>query len=98
MCPKVGNRFQGKAGTASRTGIVLRFLAGCQPEEMGMFIDLLLEPVCHHAEGIDLKHIKMILTIIHNIILKTPIGNMWQKTLLILQSDFKVKKRGNFYC
>ncbi|XP_056312047.1 small subunit processome component 20 homolog [Danio aesculapii] len=51
MCPKVGNRFQGKAGTASRTGIVLRFLAGCQPEEMGMFIDLLLEPVCHHAEG-----------------------------------------------
>ncbi|XP_016370276.1 small subunit processome component 20 homolog [Sinocyclocheilus rhinocerous] len=51
MCPRVGNRFQGKANTASRSSIVLRFLAGCQPEEMGMFIDLLLEPVCHHAEG-----------------------------------------------
>ncbi|XP_026065231.1 small subunit processome component 20 homolog isoform X1 [Carassius auratus] len=51
MCPRVGNRFQGKANTASRSSIVLRFLAGCQPEEMGMFIDLLLEPVCHHSEG-----------------------------------------------
>ncbi|XP_043092950.1 small subunit processome component 20 homolog [Puntigrus tetrazona] len=51
MCPRVGNKFQGKANTASRSSIVLRFLAGCQPEELGMFIDLLLEPVCHHAEG-----------------------------------------------
>lgn len=51
MCTRVGNRFQGKAGTASRSSIVLRFLAGCQPEELGMFIDLLLEPVRHHAEG-----------------------------------------------
>lgn len=51
MCPRVGNRFQSKANTASRSSIVLRFLAGCQPEELGMFIDLLLEPVCHHAEG-----------------------------------------------
>ncbi len=55
MCPRVGNRFQSKANTASRSSIVLRFLAGCQPEELGMFIDLLLEPVCHHAEGTDLN-------------------------------------------
>lgn len=51
MRTRIGNKFQGKAGTASRSSIVLRFLAGCQPEEMGMFIDLLLEPVRHHSEG-----------------------------------------------
>ncbi|KTG37292.1 hypothetical protein cypCar_00011256 [Cyprinus carpio] len=51
MCPRVGNRFQGKANTALHSSIVLRFLAGCQAEELGMFIDLLLEPVCHHAEA-----------------------------------------------
>ncbi|XP_051974584.1 small subunit processome component 20 homolog [Xyrauchen texanus] len=51
MRTKVGNKFQGKAGSSSRSSIVLRFLASCQPEEMGMFIDLLLEPVCHHNEG-----------------------------------------------
>lgn len=51
MRTKVGNKFQGKAATASRSSIVLRFLAGCQPEELGMFIDLLLEPVCHHSQG-----------------------------------------------
>ncbi|XP_051544163.1 small subunit processome component 20 homolog [Myxocyprinus asiaticus] len=51
MRTRVGNKFQGKASSASRSSIVLRFLAGCQPEEMGMFIDLLLEPICHHNEG-----------------------------------------------
>ncbi|XP_048012718.1 small subunit processome component 20 homolog isoform X1 [Megalobrama amblycephala] len=51
MCSRVGNRFQSKASTSSRSSIVLRFLAGCLPEELGMFIDLLLEPVRHHAEG-----------------------------------------------
>ncbi|XDV24664.1 hypothetical protein PO909_028779 [Leuciscus waleckii] len=51
MCTKVGSKFQGKSGTASRSSIVLRFLAACQPEEMGMFIDLLLEPVRHYADG-----------------------------------------------
>ncbi|KAF7667571.1 hypothetical protein LDENG_00057170 [Lucifuga dentata] len=48
---KAGSKFQGKAATASRSSIILRFLAGCQEEELGMFIDLLLEPVCHHSEG-----------------------------------------------
>ncbi|XP_060759153.1 small subunit processome component 20 homolog [Neoarius graeffei] len=51
MRTKVGNKFQGKAATASRSSIVLRFLAGCQPEELAMFIDLLLEPVRHHSQG-----------------------------------------------
>ncbi|KAI4884861.1 hypothetical protein NFI96_031248 [Prochilodus magdalenae] len=48
---KAGNKFQGKAVAASRSSIVLRFLAGCQPEELAMFMDLLLEPVCHYGEG-----------------------------------------------
>ncbi|GAA6228191.1 small subunit processome component 20 homolog isoform X2 [Lates japonicus] len=48
---KTGSKFQGKATAASRSSIILRFLAGCQAEELGMFIDLLLEPVCHHSQG-----------------------------------------------
>ncbi|XP_029019229.1 small subunit processome component 20 homolog [Betta splendens] len=46
-----GSKFQGKSSTASRSSIILRFLAGCQPEELGMFIDLLLEPLRHHSQG-----------------------------------------------
>ncbi|XP_041637012.1 small subunit processome component 20 homolog [Cheilinus undulatus] len=48
---KAGSKFQGKAFAASRSSIILRFLAGCQAEELGIFIDLLLEPVCHHSQG-----------------------------------------------
>ncbi|XP_069376458.1 small subunit processome component 20 homolog isoform X3 [Paralichthys olivaceus] len=48
---KAGSKFQGKASSASRSSIILRFLAGCQAEELGIFIDLLLEPVCHHSQG-----------------------------------------------
>ncbi|XP_035476215.2 small subunit processome component 20 homolog [Scophthalmus maximus] len=48
---KAGSKFQGKATASSRSSIILRFLAGCQAEELGMFIDLLLEPVCHHSQG-----------------------------------------------
>ncbi|KAM6895649.1 small subunit processome component 20 homolog [Xenentodon cancila] len=48
---KPGSKFQGKASAASRSSIILRFLAGCQAEELGMFIDLLLEPVNHHSQG-----------------------------------------------
>ncbi|XP_028278623.1 small subunit processome component 20 homolog [Parambassis ranga] len=48
---KPGSKFQGKATAASRSSIILRFLAGCQAEELGMFIDLLLEPVSHHSQG-----------------------------------------------
>ncbi|KAM3588219.1 uncharacterized protein V6R79_024222 [Siganus canaliculatus] len=48
---KAGSKFQGKAFAATRSSIILRFLAGCQAEELGMFIDLLLEPVCHHSQG-----------------------------------------------
>ncbi|KAM4569832.1 small subunit processome component 20 homolog [Odontesthes bonariensis] len=48
---KAGSKFQGKASAATRSSIILRFLAGCQADELGMFIDLLLEPVCHHGQG-----------------------------------------------
>ncbi|GAA6068913.1 small subunit processome component 20 homolog, partial [Tachysurus ichikawai] len=50
MRTKVGNKFQGKAATASRSSIVLRFLAGCQSEELALFIDMLMEPVSHHSQ------------------------------------------------
>ncbi|KAI7792184.1 putative small subunit processome component 20-like protein [Triplophysa rosa] len=58
MRTRIGNKFQGKSAATSRSSIVLRFLAGCQPEEMGMFIDLLLEPVRHHGEGMCLAAVE----------------------------------------
>ncbi|XP_069012709.1 small subunit processome component 20 homolog [Embiotoca jacksoni] len=48
---KAGSKFQGKASAATRSSIILRFLAGCKAEELGMFIDQLLEPVIHHSQG-----------------------------------------------
>ncbi|XP_056878552.1 small subunit processome component 20 homolog [Takifugu flavidus] len=48
---KAGSKFQGKASAASRSSIILRFLAGCQTEELGIFIDLLLEPISHYSQG-----------------------------------------------
>ncbi|KAL7370997.1 hypothetical protein ABVT39_016013 [Epinephelus coioides] len=47
---KAGSKFQGKASATSRSSIILRFLAGCQAEELGIFMDLLLEPVSHHSQ------------------------------------------------
>ncbi|XP_064794551.1 small subunit processome component 20 homolog isoform X3 [Oncorhynchus masou masou] len=55
MCSKTGSRFQGQSGAVQRSSIVLRFLAGCQSEELSMFIDLLLEPVCHHRNDRNLS-------------------------------------------
>ncbi|KAA8580001.1 hypothetical protein FQN60_005536 [Etheostoma spectabile] len=49
---KAGSKFQGKASASTRSSIILRFLAGCQAEELGIFIDLLLEPVCHHSQAV----------------------------------------------
>ncbi|XP_068162452.1 small subunit processome component 20 homolog [Antennarius striatus] len=51
LSSKAGSKFQGKASASSRSSIIVRFLAGCQAEELGMFIDLLLEPVSHHTQG-----------------------------------------------
>ncbi|XP_054911685.1 small subunit processome component 20 homolog [Poeciliopsis prolifica] len=48
---KAGSKFQGKASAATRSAIILRFLAGSQSEELGMFIDLLLEPLSHYSQG-----------------------------------------------
>ncbi|XP_030576149.1 small subunit processome component 20 homolog isoform X2 [Archocentrus centrarchus] len=48
---KAGSKFQGKTSATYRSSIILRFLAGCQAEELGMFIDLLFEPVSHHCQG-----------------------------------------------
>uniref|UniRef100_M3ZWC6 UTP20 small subunit processome component n=1 Tax=Xiphophorus maculatus TaxID=8083 RepID=M3ZWC6_XIPMA len=46
---KASSKFQGKASAATRSAIILRFLAGSQSEELGMFIDLLLEPLSHYS-------------------------------------------------
>ncbi|KAJ8381936.1 hypothetical protein SKAU_G00027140 [Synaphobranchus kaupii] len=51
MRSKTGSKSKGKASASTRVSIVLRFLAGCLPEEIGMFIDLLLEPVHQHSHG-----------------------------------------------
>uniref|UniRef100_A0A3P9K9E8 UTP20 small subunit processome component n=1 Tax=Oryzias latipes TaxID=8090 RepID=A0A3P9K9E8_ORYLA len=48
---KAGSRFQGKSSAGVRSSIILRFLAACQAEELGMFVDLLLEPVQHHSRS-----------------------------------------------
>ncbi|XP_027875747.1 small subunit processome component 20 homolog isoform X1 [Xiphophorus couchianus] len=48
---KASSKFQGKASAATRSAIILRFLAGSQSEELGMFIDLLLEPLSHYSKG-----------------------------------------------
>ncbi|XP_061420704.1 small subunit processome component 20 homolog [Lethenteron reissneri] len=51
MMSKTGNRTQGRAGATTRMSIVLRFLASSLPEEMHMFVRLLLEPVASFMEG-----------------------------------------------
>ncbi|XP_077566014.1 small subunit processome component 20 homolog [Stigmatopora nigra] len=51
MRSKGNSRFQSKSNASTRSSIILRFLAGCQEAELGIFIDLLLEPVCHHSNG-----------------------------------------------
>uniref|UniRef100_A0A3P8W978 UTP20 small subunit processome component n=1 Tax=Cynoglossus semilaevis TaxID=244447 RepID=A0A3P8W978_CYNSE len=48
---KAGSKFQGKSSAATRSSIILRFLAGCQTEELEMFISLLLEPVSHYCQS-----------------------------------------------
>uniref|UniRef100_H3APA8 UTP20 small subunit processome component n=1 Tax=Latimeria chalumnae TaxID=7897 RepID=H3APA8_LATCH len=51
MRNKTGSKSQGKSGARARMAIVLQFLAGSLPEEIGMFIDLILEPVKHFSQG-----------------------------------------------
>ena len=51
MKNKTGSKTQGKSASGTRMAIVLRFLAGTQPEEIQMFLDLLLEPVKHFRNG-----------------------------------------------
>ncbi|XP_013889359.1 small subunit processome component 20 homolog, partial [Austrofundulus limnaeus] len=58
---KAGSKFQGKASAASRSSIILRFLAGCQTEELGEFIDLLLEPLCHYSQGSCLSAVQKVI-------------------------------------
>ncbi|MBN3281355.1 UTP20 protein, partial [Polyodon spathula] len=58
MRSKTGSRTQGKSGAGTRMSIVLRFLAGSLPEEIGMFIDLLLEPVKHYSHGLCLAAVQ----------------------------------------
>ncbi|XP_010355507.2 small subunit processome component 20 homolog [Rhinopithecus roxellana] len=51
MKNKTGSKTQGKSASGTRMAIVLRFLAGTQPEEIQMFLDLLFEPVRHFKNG-----------------------------------------------
>ena len=51
MKNKTGSKTQGKSASGTRVSIVLRFLAGSQPEEMEIFLDLLFEPVKHFRNG-----------------------------------------------
>uniref|UniRef100_A0A8C5V384 UTP20 small subunit processome component n=1 Tax=Microcebus murinus TaxID=30608 RepID=A0A8C5V384_MICMU len=51
MKNKTGSKTQGKSASGTRMAIVLRFLAGSQPEEIQIFLDLLFEPVKHFKNG-----------------------------------------------
>ncbi|EHB06649.1 Small subunit processome component 20-like protein [Heterocephalus glaber] len=51
MKNKTGSKTQGKSASGMRAAIVLRFLAGTEPEEVGVFLDLLAEPVKHFGSG-----------------------------------------------
>uniref|UniRef100_A0A8D1FQR2 Small subunit processome component 20 homolog n=1 Tax=Sus scrofa TaxID=9823 RepID=A0A8D1FQR2_PIG len=51
MKNKTGSKTQGKSASGTRMSIVLRFLAGTQPEEIQIFLDLLFEPVKHFKDG-----------------------------------------------
>ncbi|XP_053439547.1 small subunit processome component 20 homolog [Nycticebus coucang] len=51
MKNKTGSKTQGKSASGTRMAIVLRFLAGTQPEEIQIFLDLLFEPVKHFKTG-----------------------------------------------
>ncbi|XP_060050218.1 small subunit processome component 20 homolog isoform X2 [Erinaceus europaeus] len=51
MKNKTGSKTQGKSASGTRMSIVLRFLAGSQPEEIQVFLDLLFEPVKHFKNG-----------------------------------------------
>lgn len=51
MKNKTGSKTQGKSASGTRMAIVLRFLAGTQPEEIQLFLDLLSEPVKHFKKG-----------------------------------------------
>ncbi|KAL1774813.1 small subunit processome component 20-like [Sigmodon hispidus] len=51
MKNKTGSKTQGKSASGTRMSIVLRFLAGTQPGEIELFLDLLSEPVKHFKNG-----------------------------------------------
>ena len=49
MQTKTGNDTAGKAQSQVRKNIVIRFLAGCQPSELAVFLDLAFESFRHYA-------------------------------------------------
>ncbi|XP_048404834.1 small subunit processome component 20 homolog [Stegostoma tigrinum] len=51
MRSKTGSKTQGRAAAGTRMVIVLNFLAGSLPQEIHLFLDLLLEPVKHLTQG-----------------------------------------------
>ena len=52
MQTKTGKDTAGKQHSHLRKNIVLRFLAGCQKEELHIFLDLMFEPFKHLVSGI----------------------------------------------
>ena len=44
MQTKTGKDTSGRSNAHVRKNIVLRFLAGCEPEELNVFLDLVFEP------------------------------------------------------
>jgi U3 small nucleolar RNA-associated protein 20 len=56
MQTKTGNDTSGKAQSQARKGIVIRFLAGCKPQELSIFLDLAFENFLgYYSENLDLK-------------------------------------------
>ncbi|XP_048448604.1 small subunit processome component 20 homolog, partial [Rhincodon typus] len=51
MRSKTGSKTQGRAAAGTRMVIVLNFLAGSLPQEIHLFLDLLLEPVKRLTQG-----------------------------------------------
>ena len=51
MQHKTGNDTAGKAHSNLRRSIVLRFLNGCQGEELITFLNMVFEPYKHFVDG-----------------------------------------------
>ena len=51
MQTKTGKDTAGKVHSNLRKNLIMRFLAGSKPGEIGIFLDLLFEPFGHYISG-----------------------------------------------